>query len=266
MGLTGAPLMRVSKCTCGAEAVARAARVADDLALRDALADGDADARLVAVTGRQPAAVADAGVVAVAADPAGDQDAAGLGGVDRRARRHRDVDARVQAAPAHAERRDDRAVDGPDEAAGARLDRPGGDRPAAVLGRRRAGPGSSRSPSRAARGRPRGAGGCRACWRARSTWRSARAAKASRRSTSWTRTRETASRRAWIASAILVWRFSSTARRLAVVFASARAVRTRSMIRESWSETRFMNSVRSSRSAKPSDSSTTVMTSGLSAL
>src|SRR6185436_12840595 len=62
-----------------AEAVARAARVADDLALRDALADRDADARLVAVTRRQPAAVADAGVVAVAADPAGDQHAAGLG-------------------------------------------------------------------------------------------------------------------------------------------------------------------------------------------
>src|SRR3954452_24634150 len=65
-----------------AEAVARAARRADDLALRDALADGDADARLVPVTGRQAAAVADAGVVAVAADPARDEHLARLGGVD----------------------------------------------------------------------------------------------------------------------------------------------------------------------------------------
>src|SRR5919112_4245958 len=66
-----------------AEAVARTARGADDLALGDALADGDPDARLVPVTRREAAAVADAGVVAVAADPAGDEDLARLRGVDR---------------------------------------------------------------------------------------------------------------------------------------------------------------------------------------
>src|SRR4051812_32649428 len=101
------------------EAVPRAARGADHLALGDALADRDADARLVPVARREAASVADAGVVAVAADPARDEDLARLGGVDGRAGRHRDVDARVQAAPAHAEGGDDRAVDRPDEAAGA---------------------------------------------------------------------------------------------------------------------------------------------------
>ena len=38
------------------------------------------------------------------------------------------------------------------------------------------------------------------------------------------------------------------------------------MIFASWRETRSMNSVRVSRSAKPSDSSTTVIASGASAL
>ena len=110
------------------------------------------------------------------------------------------------------------------------------------------------------------------CWRVSRVLASAvalserTAANGSRRSTSWLRTRETASRRASIAAATFVWRASSTSRRSAVRIASARAVRTRSMMRASWSETRCMNSVRSSRSAKPSDSSTTVTTSGLSAL
>src|SRR5690348_18492920 len=59
----------------GAEAVARAAAGADDLALADALPHGDADARLVAVARRQLPGVLDARVVAVAVDPAGDRDA-----------------------------------------------------------------------------------------------------------------------------------------------------------------------------------------------
>src|SRR4051794_2578518 len=69
------------------EAVARAVRVADHLALRDALADRDDDPLLVPVARREPAAVADAGVVAVAADPAGDEHLAALRRVHRRARR-----------------------------------------------------------------------------------------------------------------------------------------------------------------------------------
>src|SRR4051794_24644586 len=113
------------------EAVARAAAGADDLALADALPHRHADARLVAVAGGQAAGVLDAGVVAVAADPAGDGDAAGLRGVDGRAGRHGDVNTRVQTAPAHAERGDDRAVDGPDQAAGAGADRAGDAGPAA---------------------------------------------------------------------------------------------------------------------------------------
>ena len=61
--------------------------------------------------------------------------------------------------------------------------------------------------------------------------------------------------------------FSSSASSLrSVRVASALARLTMSMIRASWRETRCMNSVRSSRSAKPSDSSTTVTKSGLSAL
>src|SRR4051812_29653813 len=115
------------------EAVPRAARGADDLPLGHALADGDPDARLVAVARGERAAVVDAGVVAVAADPAGDDHAAALGRVDRGARRHRDVDAGVQAAPAHAERGDDRAVDGPDQPARAGSDRARLDRPGAAL-------------------------------------------------------------------------------------------------------------------------------------
>ena len=50
-----------------AEAAAGAADVADHVALRDRRADAGRVARLVRVAGREPAAVVDAGVVAVAA-------------------------------------------------------------------------------------------------------------------------------------------------------------------------------------------------------
>ena len=65
----------------------------------------------------------DAGVVAVAAGPAEQDDLAGVRGADRRAGRDGDVPARVQAAPALAERGGDRPVDGPDQLARARPDR-----------------------------------------------------------------------------------------------------------------------------------------------
>ena len=103
--------------------VARVAGVADDLALADALADRDRDPRLVAVARGDAAAVVDAGVVAVAAGPAGDRDGAAVGGAQRRALRDGDVDAGVEPAPAVAERRGERAVDRPDEAARALPDR-----------------------------------------------------------------------------------------------------------------------------------------------
>src|SRR4051794_27971970 len=63
-----------------AEAVAGAAAGADHLALADARPHGGPDARLVAVARGQRAGVLDAGVVAVAADPARDRHAAGLRG------------------------------------------------------------------------------------------------------------------------------------------------------------------------------------------
>src|SRR2546425_10196612 len=75
------------------------------------------------VAGRDAATVVDAGVIAVAANPAGDRDRAAPGGADRRAGRDPDIDARVQVAPAHPERRHDRTVDGPDEAAASLADR-----------------------------------------------------------------------------------------------------------------------------------------------
>src|SRR5215212_5104993 len=59
-----------------AEAVPRAADVADHLALAHARAHRGAEARLVPVTGRERPAVRDARVVAVAADPAEQHDAA----------------------------------------------------------------------------------------------------------------------------------------------------------------------------------------------
>src|SRR6187399_1276769 len=104
-----------------AEAVAGAADVADDVALRDALSRADREGRLVRVTGLQAAAVVKAGEVAVtAAFGFGlEQDhGAGGGGANRRARRHRDVDSLVHATPAHAEGGYDRPVDRPDELTG----------------------------------------------------------------------------------------------------------------------------------------------------
>ena len=77
---------------------------------------------------------------------------------------------------------------------------------------------------------------------------------------------ETSSRWSSICLATFAWRFSSASRRLAVAVASALASATMPMIFESWRETRSMKSARVSRSAKPSDSSTTVIASGASAL
>src|SRR5829696_2481568 len=114
-----------------AEAVPGAADVADHLALAHARAHRGPVAGLVRVAGRERA-VRDARVVAVAAGPAEQHDTAGIGGADRRARRDADVDARVQAAPAHAERRDYGPVDGPDQRARALPDRAG--RAAALSG------------------------------------------------------------------------------------------------------------------------------------
>src|SRR5829696_6338723 len=108
-----------------AEAVPGAADVADHLALAHARAHRGPVARLVRVAGRERAAVVDARVVAVAAGPAQQHDAAAVGGADRRSRRHGDVDARVQAPPAHAEAGDDRPVDRPDQAPRALADRAG---------------------------------------------------------------------------------------------------------------------------------------------
>ncbi len=113
-----------------AEAAAGAADQSDHVALRDR-ARGDQELRLVGVTAREPAAVVDAGVVAVAAARGlglDQDDVAVLDGADRGARRRRDVDAGVEAAPARTERRGDRAVDRPDEAAARALDRAGGKR------------------------------------------------------------------------------------------------------------------------------------------
>src|SRR6185503_10775598 len=56
------------------EAVARAANGADYLTLRHRLAHVHADRGLVSVAGGDPAAVLDAGVVAVAAHPPSDRD------------------------------------------------------------------------------------------------------------------------------------------------------------------------------------------------
>src|SRR4051794_41340771 len=82
-----------------AEAEAGAADAADYLALADVLADAHEDRRLVAVAGRQRCTVLDAGVVAVAPGPAGDDDAAGVGGANRGAGGHPAVDPRVAGPP-----------------------------------------------------------------------------------------------------------------------------------------------------------------------
>src|SRR6201999_559389 len=104
-----------------AVAAARAAAVADDLALRDLGAHARREARLVRVTGGHHARVLDAGVVAVAAGGRlglHQDDLARRGGADRGAGGDADVDARVAALPRPrlAEGRRDRAVDRPDEA------------------------------------------------------------------------------------------------------------------------------------------------------
>src|SRR4051794_36066373 len=110
-----------------AEAAAGAAGVADDLALGDVRADARGEARLVRVTRRERPGVLDAGEVAVAAARGlglHERDRARRGGADRGAARHADVDARVAGLPGArlAEGRGDRAVDGPDQTAGARAD------------------------------------------------------------------------------------------------------------------------------------------------
>ena len=86
-------------------------------ALRDLLADGDGDPRLVAVGGREAAAVVDHDEVAVAAEPAGVDHGAGRGRGDRRAVRGTEVDPLVHPAPAPAERARDRRAHRPDRAA-----------------------------------------------------------------------------------------------------------------------------------------------------
>src|SRR5437588_6629359 len=78
-----------------AEAVARAADVADQLSLCDLRARADGEGRLVGVAGRHPAAMVDTGVVAVAADPACKDDRPGRGSVDRRSVGDADVDSGV---------------------------------------------------------------------------------------------------------------------------------------------------------------------------
>src|SRR5262245_43520240 len=115
------------------EAVTGAAGVPDHLSLADGIAEGDDEAALVGVTGGEPAAVVDAGVVAVAAAfglRLLQGDGAGRGGADRGPFRDGDVDPRVVlvagADVAAAEARGDRPGDGPDQAAAAFLDRSGG--------------------------------------------------------------------------------------------------------------------------------------------
>src|SRR4051794_6103614 len=108
----------------------------DDLSLRHVLADMDTQRRLVPVARREHRGVLDAGVVAVARDPAGDRDAAGVGGADRRPGRHADVDAGVARLPGAtlAEGRRDRPVDRPDHRAAAAPDRAGVERRATLGG------------------------------------------------------------------------------------------------------------------------------------
>src|SRR5512132_2959066 len=73
----------------------------------------------------------DAGVVPVSPIWARDADRAGGGGADRRTGRNGNVDSLVHVAPAHAEPRDDRPVDRPDQTVPPRADRPGRQGPGA---------------------------------------------------------------------------------------------------------------------------------------
>src|SRR6478736_319010 len=123
-----------------AEAATGAAGEADDLALADLLAQRDAERRLMRVAGGHRAGVLDAREVPVAARGGlrlQQRDAPGGRGVDRRSRRDADVDAGVAALPgaAPADRRGERAVEGPDQRAAAALDRAGGELALALLQR-----------------------------------------------------------------------------------------------------------------------------------
>src|SRR5215211_8132593 len=99
---------------------------ADRLALRDGAA-AHVEGRLVAVRGREAAAVVDDGDVAVAVHPAGVDDRARGGRVDRGPAGGSDVDTFVHAAPTPAEAARDWADDRPDQATG-------GGRPAGARG------------------------------------------------------------------------------------------------------------------------------------
>src|SRR3954468_15412508 len=109
--------------------VARRAHLPDDLPARDRLPRVDQEGRLVAVARGQRGGVLDARVVPVATGVRGDDDLAGARRPDRRARGGRDVHTGVARLPRAglAERRRDRAVDGPDELSVA-ADRAGRDR------------------------------------------------------------------------------------------------------------------------------------------
>src|ERR1700733_9921706 len=113
------------------EAVTGAAAVPDDVALRNRLAGRDRERALVGVAGGEPAAVVDAGVVAVAAAAGlglGEDHGAVGGGADRGAFRDGDVDPGMElvagADVAATEGRDHRPVARPDQAAAAPLGRP----------------------------------------------------------------------------------------------------------------------------------------------
>src|ERR1044072_5731907 len=113
-----------------AEAVPRAADVADHVALRSA-PRGNREGRLMGVTGLQATAVVQAGEVAVAATfrfGLRKHHSAGGRGADRRPGGHGDVDGLVHLPPAHADAGDDRAGDRPDELTGAVADGAGRER------------------------------------------------------------------------------------------------------------------------------------------
>ena len=208
--------------------------------------------------------VLDAGVVAVAADPAHQHHPARVGRPDRGAGGHGDVQARVEAAPARPERGDHGAVHRPDQLPAALLDRA---RRRCCRRRRPEGP-TPRAPARprARRGRPR----ARACCRdlgeraapvvradgelARATTRAAPAPTRSGRA------REGCARRRAARGA----RGSRAGRPGSSALVAS--PRTSSVISRSWSEMRSRNSARSSRSPKPSASRITVSASGASAL
>src|SRR5215212_9663987 len=113
-GIDGRPVDAHLEVHVRPEAMSGAADSPDHLALLDALPDAHPDRGLVAVTGGDAAPMLDAGVVAVAADPARDRNSAPRRGPDRCAARHGDVDAGVQPAPAHPKAGHDRAADRPD--------------------------------------------------------------------------------------------------------------------------------------------------------